>query len=287
MQTGKHSKFKNTGILFELLTRQVTADILSGKDESDAKNLLFKFFNEGTELGKEWHLYNFLATEQLNNDIKADRAISIALKSREHLNNKKLAEEKYNLIKEIKQCYPIDKFLKSNVKNYRTYASIYKLFENDLSKEFNVKEIIQARNCLIENLINKTTVSIQSKDDNILEQYAKQSEDVRLLTYKMLVEKMNKKYKDFSDGQKAILREYINNVSNTNSLVEFITSEKANVKVALMELIKSVDNKVTNIKIQEVVHQIDKLNLSKGVKDNHIMVLLLAHSLINEIKKNI
>ena len=49
MHKAKHSKFKNTGILFELLTRQITADIIGGKDESAAKQILFKYFSENTE----------------------------------------------------------------------------------------------------------------------------------------------------------------------------------------------------------------------------------------------
>ena len=288
MQKAKHSKFKNTGILFELLTKQVTADILSGKDESPAKDLLFKYFNEGRELGKEWQLYNFLVNEQFADEIKADRAISIALRSRERLNSQTLQQEKFNLIKEIKSIYPIESFLKSTVKNYKVYASIYKLLENNVSKNFKIQDVSQARNCLIENLLNRPNVIVKkSEEEKLLEFYKTQTEDVRLLTYKILIDGINTKYKDFNDSQKHILREYINNVSNTNKLDEFVKVERENIKKQLAEIIKKVDSPVLKIKITEVVNQLDKLSLTKGIKDNHISVLLLSHELIKEITKNI
>jgi len=287
MQKSKHSKFKNTGILFELLTKQVTADILSGKKESLAKDILFKYFNEGRELGKEWQLYNFLVNEQFADEGKADRAISIAVKSKERLNNRALLQEKFELIKEIKSIYPIENFLKSSVRNYKVYASIYKLLENT-DKSFDIISISQARNCLIENLLCRpSVVAKKTEEEKLLEYYKSQSEDVRLLTYKILIDSMNSKYKDFNDEQKHILREYINNVSNTNKLDEFVTKEKESIKKQLFEIVKKVDSQVIKIKIAEVVNQLNNLKTDRGVKDNHISVLLLSHELIKEITKNI
>ena len=289
MQKAKHSKFKNTGILFELLTKQVTADILSGSDKSPAKDLLFKYFNEGRELGKEWQIYSFLVNERFTDEIKADRAISIALRSREKLNSKTLNEEKFGLIREIKEIYPIEKFLKSNVKDYKVYASIYKLLENNVFKSFNVRDISQARNCLVESLVNRKHDVINKKtaEEQLMEDYKNQDEDIRLLTYKILVDNLNDKYKGFNDSQKHILREYINNVSNTNKLDEFVKSEKESVKKQLLSLVGKIDSQIVKIKIAEVLNQLNNLNLSKGVKDNHMVVLLLSHELVKEIKKNI
>lgn len=281
----KHSKFKNTGILFELLTRQVTSDILSGRDESKAKDMLFKYFNESREIGKEWQLYSFLVNEQLSSEIKAERAISIAVRSRESINNKKLAEEKYSLIKEIKEAYPIDKFLKSSIKNYKVHASIYKVFENHLNNNFDVKEINQARTCLIENLVNKK--ESKNINDILMEIFKSQKEEIRLLSYKMLVEKVNKKYKDLNQNQKGILREYINSVSNTNSLPEFLSKERELIVNELTTLSKDIPSQITTIKLNEALHQMKTLDFSKGVKDNHVSILLLAHELIKEIRTKV
>jgi hypothetical protein len=285
MQKSKHSKFKNTGILFELLTRQLTAEILSGKQDSRAKELLFKFFKESCELGKEWQLYNFIVNEQFLDDKKASRALDVVLSARSKLNNRVLTVEKYELIKEIKEAYPIDTFLKSSIKNYKVYASAYKVFENHVSKSnFNVDEIIQAKDFLIENLVKLKTAAISSDSDDVLiEDYKKQSEDVRLLAYKFLVENMNSKYDTMNSPQKNILREYINNVSNTNSISSFVDSEKTKLKAELRLISESIDNKITRIKVLEVANQLDTIDVKRGVRDNHVMLLLLSHELLKEI----
>jgi len=287
MHKSKHSKFKNTGILFELLTRQITADILAGKDESKAKDILFKYFKEHTQLGKEWQLYNFLVNEQFLDDTKADRAISVVLKSREKINNKKLIQEKYELIKEIKDTYPIDKFLKSGIKNYKIYASIYKVFESHVGNiSFRADEIFQAKNCLIESLVSVKN-SVESKEDSLLSRYKKESEEVRLLAYKFLIENLNKKYSALDDNQKNILKEYINGISTAGSITHFILEEKNKVKSELSYLIEKIDSQVIKIKINEVLNQLSKINTDKGVRDNHVMVLLLSHELVKEIKNHI
>ncbi len=285
----RHSKFRNTGILFELLTRQVTADIIAGKDESEAKDLLFKYFKENTELGREWRLYNFLLSEKIKDEHHADRFLSVIVEQRKKLSNAKLAREKYELIKEIKELYPINDFLKANIKNYRTLASIFKLFEDDSSKDlkFDAKEVYQAKTCIIENIVDRPK---KSGEEDILKFYAQQNEDVRLLSYRILVEGMNKKYKDLDENQKNVLREYINNISNTNSLGEYIVKEVDNVKKQLCELSSKIkDNDVIRIKINEVVRQLNKVKPlpNKIVKDNQVMVVLLSYELLKEIKNQL
>jgi hypothetical protein len=285
----RHSKFRNTGILFELLTRQVTADIIAGKDNSEAKELLFKYFKENAELGKEWRLYNFLLNEKIKDVQHAERFLSVIVEQRRKLSNVKLSKEKYELIKEIKELYPIDDFLKANIKNYRTLASIFKLFEDACSKDlkFDIKEIYQAKTCIVENITDKPR---KSEEEDILKFYAQQNEDVRLLSYRMLVEGMNKKYKDLDENQKTVLREYINNISNTNSLGLYITQEVDCVKQQLKDLTINIQNEdVIKIKINEVVRQLDKIKPTSGkvVKDNQVMVVLLSYELLKEIKKQV
>jgi hypothetical protein len=288
MHKSKHSKFKNTGILFELLTRQLTADILVGETDSKSKELLFKYFKESRELGKEWQLYNFLVNEQFLDDKKAERALGVVLKAREKLDNDVLNEEKYSLIKEIKEIYPIENFLKSSIKNYKVYASIYKVFESHVGKVgFELSETIQAKDCLIENLVKIKNNSTKTKEDTLIEEYKKQTEDVRLLAYKFLVENLNKKYKSLDIEQKNILKEYINNISNTNSLAAFIIQQRDIVRNGLNSLLEKIDSQVAKIKVSEVINQLNNINVSRGVKDSNVMVLLLSYELIKEIKNNL
>lgn len=284
MHKSKHSKFKNTGILFELLTRQITADILAGKDESAAKQILFKYFSENTELGKEYQLYTFLLNEKARDVSHAERIISVVLESRSQLNDQRLAQQKYDLISEIKELYPIDSFLKGNIKNYRIFASIYKVFENKTASKFDVKEVIQSRESIIECLCNASAKKSDNNDENLLEHYKKQSEDIRLLAYKLLLEGINTKYKDFDDNQKNLIREYILNISNTNCLSKYVSDEIEKVKKQINESRNKIkDNQVVSIKLSEISNVLDKVKPTTVVKDNHIMALLLSYELIKEL----
>jgi hypothetical protein len=286
----RHSKFRNTGILFELLARQVTADIIAGNDQSEARELLFKYFKENTELGREWRLYNFLLSEKIKGDSQAERFLSVIVEQRKKLSNSKLAKEKFQLIKEIKDLYPIDEFLKANIKNYRTLASIYKLFEDTVSNDlrFDVQEVYQAKTCIVEHIVDKPRKIANTEDEDTIKLYEQQNEEIRLLSYKMLVEGINKKYKQLDDNQKSVLREYINNISNTNSLGSFLITKIDEVKLELGALSAKVkDSDVVKIKINEVVRQLDKVKPNKVVKDNQIMVVLLGYELLKEIKKQV
>lgn len=283
MHKAKHSKFKNTGILFELLTRQITADIIGGKDESAAKQILFKYFSENTELGKEYQLYNFLLNEKARDASHAERIISVVLESRSQLDDKRLAQQKYELIREIKEIYPIDGFLKANIKNYRIFASIYKIFENKTASKFDVQEVVQSRESIIESLYNSVTKK-SDNDEGLLEYYKQQSEDIRLLAYKLLLEGMNTKYKDFDDNQKNLIREYILNVSNTNSLSDYVCEEIEKIKKIISSSKNKVkDNQVVSIKLSEITNVLDKVKPTTVVKDNHIMALLLSYELVKEL----
>jgi hypothetical protein len=285
----RHSKFRNTGILFELLTKQITADIIAGNEVSVAKNLLYKYFHENTELGKEWKLYNTLLNEKIKDEPHAERFFSVILEARKKLNNKKLSLLKYDLIKEIKNNYPIEEMLKAPVRNYRVLASIYKIFEDVVSSDckFDVKEVYQAKNCIVEHIIDRPKVT--HSEDELINYYQTQAEDIRLLTYKLLCEKFNDKYKSIlDDEQKNVLREYICNVANTNNFNVFVKERVAEIKKSLTEVIDKIkDSNVVKIKIREVINQLDKINPGKIVKDNHVMVLMLSYELLNEVKKQL
>ena len=285
----RHSKFRNTGILFELLTRQITADIIAGKDESKAQELLFKYFKENTELGREWDLYKYLLNEKVKGSPQAERFLSVIIEQRKKLSNSKLAKEKYELIKEIKDLYPIDELLKSNIKSYRTLASIYKLFEDAVSKDlkFDVKEIYQAKTCLVEHIVGKLKKAPNEEED-LLMVYEQQSEEDRLLSMKLLLEGMNKKYKELDNDQKSLLSKFINNIANTNSLGTYINEKIGEIRSELNKLSEQVKSSdVVKIKINEVIRQLDKVKPNKIVKDNHVTVVLLSYELLKEIKKRV
>jgi len=288
MKKIKHSKFKNTGFIFELLVRQITSEIMSA-NKSVAERILKEHFNSKKELSKELKLYQYLVNEKYNSESKAEKFIDTVCEARKRLDETKITKEKYNLIKSIKENYNIDEFIKSPVSNYKALASIYKVFEVVTSNEqYEPTEIVNARFTITETIINS---SIQNKDvkmkDAVLEEYKKQDEDLRAVTYKLLVESFNKKYKNLTPEQKGLLREYINNINNTGKLSEYVNGEVANILKSLREVSGKIGDKVTKIKLAETIANIKKVKSVKRIKEEHLSALMMTYELINELKEKI
>jgi hypothetical protein len=288
MKKLKHSKYKNAGILFELLVRQVTADILNGNEDSKANNILRKYFSESTELGKENALYRVVLEEKTKDQASADRLLETVVRSRKKLNEKSLNLQKYELIKEIKQHYPLEDFLKGSISNYKLLASIYKVFDDAVNEvQSDPREMFKARNCIVESIsAAKTPTRLVSEEEkkDLIKVYQQQNEDVRLLAYKLLVDSFNEKYKSLDEKQKVLIREYINNISNTNSLRQYINAEVPEVRKQISELKSKISNEVVKIKIDETLNQLDKITKGTLVKENQIMALMLSYELIKELK---
>jgi hypothetical protein len=276
----KHSKIKNTGILFELLTRQITADILNDRD-GVAVNILKEYFSPKTQLGKEYELYKILATESYNSESKANHLINAVLKTYAKINRSQLRREKYNLVNEIRNSYDVNQFFMARLSNYKMNASIYKLFESLTTLD--PAEETDARFTIIES-ITKTKVTGRKPTNKTLESYKKSEKDLRLLTYTVLVEKFNNKYKSLSESQKSLLRKYINNISNTNSLKEFIEKESIKVKKELRSFLPYIDDEVTVIKLKEAIRQADKLLKGRIAEDNQVVTLMRYYELLKELR---
>ena len=220
----KHSKYKNTGILFELLTRQLTSDTITG-NQSKSLSFLKKHFNSRTELLKEYKIYHTLATQKYNKDSQATMLIDTLLEAHGKLNKSQLRREKYNLIKEIKDTYNVNDFFKAKITDYKIMASIFNLLEN---KKATALSIVDSKVTLLEHITENKTKTI--KKNTVLENFNKQDKDTRLLTYKVLLEKFNSKYSGLEENQKTLLKEYVNSVSNSPALKSFLNQEIKEVK---------------------------------------------------------
>lgn len=273
----KHSKFKNTGILFELLVRQIASDTLAGKT-SPALEVIKKHFKKGTELSKELKMYQALTKETFDSQYKAQEFVNIILQERGNLNESILRRQKYNLIKSIKESFVMEDFFKYRVSNYREMASVYKMFEHTQSAS--PKEYVECKNTILET-ITKKDVEIVTETTN--KEYSSQPKEVRMLAYKFLIDSFNSKYTKLSESQKLILRNYINNVDNSNNLRKFVLSEVKKLKVEFGKL--KISDKVTKIKLTETVNLIDSIALSKVISENQVLSLLRYHELLQELKK--
>jgi hypothetical protein len=288
MKKIKHSKFKNTGFIFELLVRQITSEIMSN-NKSVAEKILKEHFNSKKELSKELKLYQYLVNEKYNSESKAEQFINTILEARKRLDETKLTREKYNLIKEIKETYNLDEFIKSSISNYKTLASIYKIFETVTSEEqFDPTDIVSSRFTIAENIINS---SIENKDvkikDAVLEEYRKQDEDLRAVSYKLLVESFNNKYKNLTNDQKGLLREYINNINNTGKLNEYVGKEVTKLVEGLKEVGSKISDKVTKIKLAETISNVKKIKSVKKIKEQHLSAMMMTYELLSELKESI
>jgi hypothetical protein len=278
----KHNKFKNSGLLFELLVRQITADTLSGK-ESQAVNILKKYFVK-SELGKEYKLYDTVLKQSQITETKANVIIEEVLKASRKLNRTALRREKYNLISEIKSHYNLDEFFKTKLPNYKSQAALYTLIEIYNNQDLtDPNQIISNKITLLENL---TAQPVKEKEvrESVIEEFKKYDKDLRLLTYQVLLEKFNGKYNSLNDNQKVILREFINVVDNTPRLREFYNTKINEVKATLTKLSKSITDKVTQIKLNEVVSLITEIDKTSKISNDDLVNLLQYYSLVDEIK---
>ena len=278
----KHSKFKNTGILFELLVRQITTDTLSGKN-SEALNILKKYFSK-TELGREYKLYESLIKRTNLTEGKANMVINTVLENSKQLNKTALKKQKYNLIKEIKNYYNLEEFFKTKLPNYKTQAAIYTLIE---SQNNNTENIIENKLVILEHLTLSNTKK-EANTNTTIEELANEDKDTRILTYKILLEKFNSKYIDFSSDKKNILKEFINIVDNSTKLKEFYNIKINEMKLELVLLNKKTKNKVTKIKLNETLNFLVTLGKNDKINNDNIVNLLqYLYSMIGKPNINI
>ena len=278
----KHSKYKNTGIIFELLVRQITADTLSGKN-SKASNILKKFFVK-TELGKEYKLYETLSKYKNLSESKADMVLTTIIESSKNLNRGVLKRQKYNLIKEIQKYYNLEEFFKTKLPSYKSFASLYTLIEvynSDLLS--NPDQIISNKVTILEAMTSLPVKSKKVKED-LLEEFQSYDKDLRILTYRVLLEKFNDKYGELNDDQKEVLKEFINSVDNTPRLKEYYNSKVASLKEELSKLSKAISDKAVEIKVNEVANILTPLSKTSNVGDDDLINLLQYCELLHELK---
>jgi hypothetical protein len=250
---------------------------MTGVKNSPALKIIKECFAAKTTLAKELLLYQTLLNESFKTRSKAEALLNTTLKVRKQLDEKQLNHAKYDLIKEIKKHYNLQDFFKSTVNNYKVYASIYRVFEGTGITQ--IADVIRSRETITEHIVSRKSINT----DTVTTDYLHETEEVRMLAYKLLLEKFNVKYANLSAPQKNILKEFINNISNTTTLRDFVIKESASLQQKLNKKRASIKDKVVNIKLTEVINLLDKNKKIKRVDDNHVHSLLLYHELLKEL----
>lgn len=280
MKKLKHSKYKNTGILFEMLVRKLTSETLSS-DKSVTIDIIKKYFGRNTELSKELQLYNALLKEQFRSEAQALDYIRTVKSAHDKLNASALKRQKYNLVKEISDKFVFDNVSKIHINNYKVLASINMIFE--YNETDNPKQLLECKNVIIENGL--LTERVIPKKDPVLESFESQPKEMRLLTYKLLVDKFNEKYSGLDESQKKLLNQYITHVNDTATLREYVQKIIPQIKKELANSAKTIDDQVVKIKVEKLSEMLCNVENLKTIKESHILSLLRYFDLIRELKE--
>jgi hypothetical protein len=278
MKKIKHSKYKNTGVLFELLVRKLTSETLSS-DKSIAIDIIKKYFGNNTELAKELHLYNSIVKEHFKSEARALDFLNTAQGAYKKLNQSLLRRQKYNLVKEISENFKFDSLSRGHINNYKVLASIYMLFEYQDSN--NIKKLNEYKTVVLNHAL--LTENISTKTDSVIDEFKKQDKSDRLLIYKLVIDKFNQKYSNLSESQKRLLNQYITHINDTESLREYIKKEIPTIKKQLSEHANKITDQVTQIKVQKLSELLCSVENIKTIKESHILSILRYFELVDEL----
>lgn len=281
MKNLKHSKYKNTAILFEILVRKLTSESLTS-DKSVTINIIKKYFGKNTELSKELQLYNSLIKESINSEAKALEFVRTCKTVHTQLNKSVLKRQRYNLVKEISENFNFNKISKIRINNYKTLASVYKIFEYDEAD--NPKQLFECKNEIVNHMLPKE-VNEKPNVDKLMEMYKTQSTDTRLLAYKLMIDKFNKKYSGLNENQKNLLNKYITHVNDTERLKEYFSKVIPLIKKQLKEQVTKTTDKATQIKVDNLSKMLCNIETIKLVKESHVLSLLRYYDLLDELAR--
>lgn len=279
----KHSKYKNTGLVFELLVKQIASDTLSKKD-SPALSVLKKFYAGKSSLAKEYKLYEFISKNSNVSPLRAEAILSTITEISRKLDQAAIKKQKYELIAEIKTHYNVDEFFAIQVRDYKALAALYCLLETQNNADnVDPSSLIENKTTILEHLTSKAQNEDDVKD-TLIEEYSKYDKDLRLLTFKILLEKFNDNYKDLLPEQKNILKEFITSVNSTTRLRTIVNEELEKIATKVIELSQKVSDQVIKIKLEEVKKAIKPVSNKEKIGDTHLVNLMQYYELVHELE---
>ena len=280
----KHSKYKNTGLIFELLVKQIAADTLSRKD-SPAVKILKKFYTGNTSLVREFKLYDFVLKNKGIGQKKAEAILSTIVELSRKIDTTTLSKQKYELIKELKNHYNLEDFFSIKVESYKPLAALYCLLEAQNTQGLVDPQVfVDNKTTLLEHFL-QTKQDGNNAKDTLIEEYSKYDKDLRLLTYKILLEKFNNKYDNLLPEQKNILKEFIISANSTTKLRTIVNEELGKIQVQITKLKPRIEDQIVKIKLDEISKSITPVKNTEKVTDNHLVSLMQYYELVGELKR--
>lgn len=279
----KHSKYKNTGLIFELLVKQIAADTLN-KEESPAISIIREYFANRSSLAKEYKMYSLVMKANGVAQRKAEAIVSTITEISRKLDQKILKTQKYKLISEIKKHYNLEEFFSIQVRDYKPLAALYCLLEAQNNADIvDPQYLVDNKLTILEHLTAKKQ-NEDSVKDTLIEEYSKYDKDLRMLTFKILLEKFNDNYKDLLPSQKYILKEFITSVNSKARLRNIVNEELAKIATEVEKFSSKVKDEVIKIKLEEISKVIVPLKKTEAISDSHLINLMQYYDLVNELK---
>jgi hypothetical protein len=277
----KHNKKRNVGIIYELLIQHITNCIIEG-DKSSAKKatkIIEKRFAKGTELYKEFRLFNALANSTVSDTHIVASILSEAKRAARNINNAKLDHEKSLLIKDINYQISNKDFFYRTIPNYRIMGSIQIALNEWRKQSPDLGVLIEFEKKIGENLLSEkvvmTTERLQEEID------ASKSDK---LVFKIMTEKINEKYADLSKEEREIISHYAFYQSQNKDLLKKYLNEKKEQAIFLLEDFEDKENNSILVeKVEKVRSSIQTLN-EEEINDKAIVKFLTITKLINELK---
>jgi len=280
----KHNKFRNTGLIYELLVKQLASDTLGMKD-SPAISILKEFYSGKTFLAKEFKLYDFVLKNKGVNQSKAESIVSSIVEISRKLDQKSLKNQKYQLIKEIKKHYSLEEFFSIKVRDYKPLAALFCLLEAYTNEELVDPQVIVDNKVTLLEHLTSSPQDHETVKDSLIEEYSKYDKDLKLLTYKILLEKFNEKYTSLLPEQKEILRQFITSVSSTSKLRAIVNTNFENIVERLEVGVSKINDEVVKIKLNEIIKNITPLSNKDRVDDSTLVNLMQYYELVAEVEK--
>lgn len=275
----KHNKIKNIGLIYEMLVRQITTDILNNRD-SKAISILKNYFNN-TEIAKEYTIYKTISSAKHLSEAKGNILLEASISSYNRIDRKKINKEKYELIAEIKKNYKIEEFFKPKIDNYKLLASLYTLLENNNISYIDPSKIAKYKFSILEHISSEKD---DVHEDEILKEMSKLDKGSRSLVYKLMINNFNERYSGLDKRQKNLLKEYIFNISTPDKFKSFINEEIEAIKNTLNISIKKIQDPARKIKLEEVVKILHIVPDNKKVDEKDLHNVLSYYELIKEIE---
>lgn len=275
MKKLKHNKIKNTGLIFEILSRMVVKETIDPDGAQTALKIIKRNFKSNSELLKELKLYQTLG---IKTEHDSDELLKLSLEAKTVLDSQKLNEEKYNLIKSIKKNYDLDSFFSTRVSNYTLTAAIYKLLE--FEGRDNPEDYLNSKKLVLEHLKGQKEELVE---DEIIQSFRNQEPDIRKLGFKIIIERFNEKYRSLGERQRNLLSKYINEDTSKDDFKNYVFKEVNWIVKNLSSKIKLVDDEVLKIKLNETLNLTQEILSAKQLKEEHLNSMLKYYELIEEL----